>query len=92
MQSTQDAIPTHGLNLKQAALVAGFAYVLNPVTFAEGYVMPRLMSADPAQTVANLTAHPHLFLQRCCRMSSARLATWSWPGRYSHCFDRSTLP
>lgn len=61
MQSSKDAIWTRGLTLKQAALVAGFTYLLNPVTFAEAYVMPRLISADPAETVKNLTAHPHLF-------------------------------
>jgi hypothetical protein len=47
--------------LRQAALVAGIAYLLNPVTFAEAYVMPRLISTDPVETVKNLTAHPHLF-------------------------------
>ncbi len=61
MQSSKDATWTQGLSLKQAALVAGFTYLLNPVTFAEAYVMPRLVSADPAETVRNLTAHPHLF-------------------------------
>ena len=52
---------SRGLSLRQAALVAGFTYLLNPVTFAEGYVMSRLLSADPTDTVKNLTAHPHLF-------------------------------
>ncbi len=61
MQSSEDASWARGLSLKQAALVAGFTYLLNPVTFAEAYVMPRLVSVDPAQTVTNLTAHPHLF-------------------------------
>ena len=61
MQSAKDEIWTCGLNLKQAALVAGFTYLLNPVTFAEAYAMPRLISADSAETVRNLTAHPHLF-------------------------------
>jgi hypothetical protein len=60
MQSSKDASWTRGLSLKQAALVAGFTYLFNPVTFAEVYVMPRLLSADPAETVNNLTAHPHL--------------------------------
>ncbi len=61
MQSSRGAIWTRGLSLKQAALVAGFTYLLNPVTFAEAYVMPRLVAADPAGTVKNLTVHPHLF-------------------------------
>ena len=61
MQSSEDAKSAGALNLKQAALVAGFTYLLNPVSFAEAYVMPRLISADPAQTVTNLASHPHLF-------------------------------
>jgi hypothetical protein len=46
-----------GLTLRQS----GFAYLLNPVTFAEYYAMPRLIVASPAQTLASLQAHPHLF-------------------------------
>ncbi len=61
MPLCNDDIRTSGLSLRQAALVAGLTYLLNPVTFAEAYVMPRLISADPAETVRNLTAHPHLF-------------------------------
>ncbi len=49
------------LSVRQAALMTGLAYLLNPVTFAEMYAMPHLVSANPAQTVANITAHPHLF-------------------------------
>ena len=52
---------TSGLSLTQAALTAGLTYLLNPVTFAEAYGMPRLISTDPVVTVKNLTAHPHLF-------------------------------
>ena len=58
---SEDAIWMRVLTLKQAALVAGFTYLLNPVPFAEAYVMPRLVAADQAETVMNLTAHPHLF-------------------------------
>ena len=61
MESSEGANWTCGLSLRQAALVAGLTYLLNPVTFAEAYAMPRLIVADPAQTVANLAAHPHLF-------------------------------
>ena len=50
-----------GLTLRQAALVSGWAYLLNPVTFAEFYAMPRLVVDNPAQTLANLQAHPHLY-------------------------------
>lgn len=49
------------MSLRTGALVAGLAYLLNPVTFAEAYAMPRLVVSDTAQTIANLTAHPHLF-------------------------------
>jgi hypothetical protein len=50
-----------GLSLRQAAVVTGITYLLNPVTFAEGYAMPRIVATDPAQTIANIAAHPHLF-------------------------------
>ena len=62
MKNGQTVSRVAGLSLRQAALVAGLAYLLNPVTFAELYAMPRLeVSGDAVQTVANLTAHPHLF-------------------------------
>ena len=61
MQSSKNGIWTSGLSLTQAALIAGLTYLLNPVTFAEAYGMPRLISTDPVVTVKNLTAHPHLF-------------------------------
>ena len=32
MQSSEDAIWTRGLSLKLAAMLAGFTYLLNPVT------------------------------------------------------------
>ncbi len=50
-----------GLTLRRSALVAGLAYLLNPVLFAEAYAMPRLVVADPVRTLANLQAHPHLY-------------------------------
>ena len=49
------------MSLRTAAIVAGLAYLFNPVTFAEAYAMPRLIASEPALTIANLTAHPHLF-------------------------------
>lgn len=52
-----------GLSLREAALVSDLAYLLNPVTFAEAYTMPRLIVASPTQTLANLHAHPHLTVQ-----------------------------
>jgi hypothetical protein len=50
-----------GMSLRCAGLVAGVAYLLNPVTFAEYYAMPKLVVDDPARTLANLQAHQHLF-------------------------------
>lgn len=50
-----------GLTLRQAALVAGLCYLLNPVTFAEYYAMPHLVVKDPVVTLANLQAHQHLY-------------------------------
>ncbi len=61
MRYSESGSPVTGLTLQQAALVVGLAYLLNPVTFAEAYAMPHLVVPDPAQTVANLAAHPHLF-------------------------------
>jgi Domain of unknown function (DUF4386) len=61
MQESDFANRVSGLTLRQAALIAGITYLLNPVTFAEAYAMPRLVVADANQTVANIAAHPHLF-------------------------------
>jgi hypothetical protein len=61
VQESDLANRVSGLTLRQAALIAGITYLLNPVTFAEAYAMPRLVVADSSQTVANIAAHPHLF-------------------------------
>lgn len=51
-----------GLNLRQAALTAGFAYLLMPVTIAEFYINPKLIiSGNIEQTVQNIAAHGKLF-------------------------------
>lgn len=48
--------------MRQAALIAGFAYLLNPVTYAE-YVYPKLVTTGNAeQTVQNISTHGGLFL------------------------------
>jgi hypothetical protein len=60
MQPVESETPLSGLSLRQAALIAGLAYLLNPVSFAEFYLMPRLVSANAATTVQNLSAHPNL--------------------------------
>jgi hypothetical protein len=52
-----------GMTLRQAALVAGFAYLLNPVSYAEASIFPRLViPGNIEQTVLNISAHGHLFL------------------------------
>ena len=48
--------------MRQAALIAGFAYLLNPVTYAE-YVYPKLViTGNAEQTVQNISTHGGLFL------------------------------
>ena len=52
-----------GMTLRQAALVAGFGYLIMPVPYAELYVYPRLViPGNIAQTVQNISAHGGLFL------------------------------
>lgn len=52
-----------GLTLRQAALVVGFAYLLNPVSYAEFSIYPKLVVPGSAeQTVANIAAHHGLFV------------------------------
>ncbi len=51
-----------GLTLRQAALIAGFAYLLNPVTYAEFVLYPKLvMPGHIDRTVQNIGAHSGLF-------------------------------
>ena len=51
-----------GITFRQAALVAGFAYLLNPVSYAEVSIYPKLVSANnAAQTVQNISVHLGLF-------------------------------
>jgi hypothetical protein len=45
VSSTNSANRHEGLTLRQAALIAGFAYLLNPVTYAE-YVYPKLVDCN----------------------------------------------
>jgi hypothetical protein len=52
-----------GLTLRQAALIAGFGYLLNPVSYAEFTIYPKLViPGQIEQTVANIVAHQGLFL------------------------------
>ncbi len=61
MQNNRSGSLISGISLRQAAVIAGFAYLLNPVTFSEFYAMPRLAVSSGAQTIANIAVHPRLF-------------------------------
>lgn len=51
-----------GMTLRRAALIAGFVYLLSPVTIAEFSIMPKLVvPGNIGGTVQNLTAHHRLF-------------------------------
>jgi hypothetical protein len=51
-----------GLTLRQAALIAGFAYLLMPVTYAEFSIMPKLVvMGNIERTAQNIIAHGRLF-------------------------------
>jgi hypothetical protein len=51
-----------GLTLRQAALIAGFSYLLMPVAYAEFSIYPRLVIPhNIEQTVQNVVAHQRLF-------------------------------
>jgi hypothetical protein len=51
-----------GISLRQAALIAGFGYLLNPVSYAEYSLYPRLViDGNVEQTARNITAHGGLF-------------------------------
>ena len=62
MSSTAPARNDQGLTLRQAALIAGFAYLLMPVAYAEFSIMPKLVIPGKiGQTIQNIAAHPKLF-------------------------------
>ena len=51
-----------GVTLRQAALVAGCAYLFNPVSYAEFSIYPKLVVASNAdQKAQNISAHLGLF-------------------------------
>jgi Domain of unknown function (DUF4386) len=61
-RSVNSNTPYEGITLRQAALVAGFAYLFNPVSYAEFSVYPKLVVASNVdQTVQNISAHLGLF-------------------------------
>lgn len=51
------------MRLRRAALIAGFAYLLNPVSYAEFTLYPKLViPGHVEQTVANIAAHGGSFV------------------------------
>ncbi len=51
-----------GLTLRRAALIAGFGYLLGPVTYAEFSIYPKLViPGNIEQTVQNIGSHRALF-------------------------------
>ncbi len=61
MSSVQTS-STNGMPLQRAALIAGFGYLLNPVSYAEFVLYPKLVVPDNiGQTIANINAHGVLF-------------------------------
>jgi hypothetical protein len=62
MISTGESNHGEGLTLRQAALIAGFFYLLGPVTYAEFSIYPKLViPGNIEQTVENISAHHGLF-------------------------------
>ena len=60
--ANNNASHNDGLTLRQAALIAGFGYLLSPVTTAEFSIMPKLVIPGKIeQTVQNIGAHHGLF-------------------------------
>ncbi len=63
MNASDQANRHSGVTLRQAAIIAAFAYLLNPVSYAEFSIYPRLViPGDIEQTVQNLSAHSGLFV------------------------------
>jgi len=62
MSSTGSPNRSEGLTLRQAALIAGFGYLLGPVTYAEFSIYPKLVVPSSIdQTFQNIAAHRGLF-------------------------------
>jgi Domain of unknown function (DUF4386) len=62
VSSTNSPNHRQGLTLRQAALIAGFAYLLNPVTYAESLYPKLVFTGNAEQTVQNISTHGGLFL------------------------------
>ena len=63
MSSTNPANHDEGLTLRQAALIAGFGYLLMPVAYAEFAIYPKLaIPGNIEQTAQNIVVHGRLFV------------------------------
>lgn len=63
MNSTNPGNHREGLTLRQAAVIAGFGYLLMPVAYAEFSIWPKLViPGNIEQTVQNIVAHGGLFV------------------------------
>ncbi len=60
MSPSIPATSPRGLTLRQAALTASFAYLLNPAPWAESVFPKLLVHGNLEQTAANTAAHPAL--------------------------------
>jgi hypothetical protein len=61
--TTNSAAHKQGISLRQAALIAGFAYLLNPVAYAQYSLFPRLViEGNIEQTAQNIMAHGGVFV------------------------------
>jgi hypothetical protein len=73
-----------GIRLRQAAVIAGFAYLLSPVSYIQSSIWPKLVIAgDVEQTVRNLQAHNGLFVFAI--LGSPLQRTSCWPGPSTPC-------
>jgi hypothetical protein len=56
-----------GISLRQAAVIAGLGYLINPVSYAEYGLYPKLViDGNVGQTAQNITAHGGLFVALIC--------------------------
>jgi hypothetical protein len=63
MNSVRSENLSEGVTLRQAALIAGFCYLLSPVVTVEFSIYPKLVIVgNIEQTVQNISAHGGLFL------------------------------
>jgi hypothetical protein len=61
VSASQAAKQTRGLTLRQAALIAGFGYLLSPVGYAEGLYPKLVIANNIEQTVQNIAMHREKF-------------------------------